>query len=492
MEKSIIIIGAGISGLSAGCYARMNGFKTTIFEMNDNPGGQCVAWKRKDFIFDPCIHWLLGTTPENSFYRIWEELGAIKDKKIFYFDEFCRIKTAEGKELIFYSNINKFMYQLKEFAPEDGELIDEITGAVNRFGEIEFPVDKNITSLISSLVKLIPCMKYFFKYSKITVQDFAKKFKNPFLRKYFLVPFDMPDFSLIAMLFTLAWFNKKKVGYPVGGSMDFSRAIEKRFKDLGGEILYNKKVERIRIINDKASGIKLEDGSKYSADYVISACDGKTTIYKMLNGEFTSKKIDSYYKNFKLFPPILFISLGLKRDLKETPHTILFELDKPLKIADKDINFLWCRHTAYDPLAAPFGKSVLSIFIETDYDYWKKLRINEEDYKFEKQKVVTLVIDALNNFYPDIISDVEIYDMATPVTFEQRTGVWRGSYEGWLPTPQTLFTNMEKTLPGLDNFYLIGQWTTPGGGLPTAAKDGRDVIYNICKKEKIKFVTSII
>ncbi|MCX7699060.1 MAG: NAD(P)/FAD-dependent oxidoreductase, partial [Candidatus Goldbacteria bacterium] len=72
MEKSIIIIGAGVAGLSAGCYARMNGFKTTIFEMNDRAGGQCVSWKRKDFIFDPCIHWLLGTSPESYFYRIWD------------------------------------------------------------------------------------------------------------------------------------------------------------------------------------------------------------------------------------------------------------------------------------------------------------------------------------------------------------------------------------------------------------------------------------
>jgi protoporphyrinogen oxidase len=52
MEKSMIIVGAGIAGISAGCYARMNGYKTTILEMHSIPGGLCTAWKRKGFTFD--------------------------------------------------------------------------------------------------------------------------------------------------------------------------------------------------------------------------------------------------------------------------------------------------------------------------------------------------------------------------------------------------------------------------------------------------------
>ena len=60
-QKSIIIIGAGIAGLSAGCYAQMNGFRTKIFELHDLPGGLCTAWERKGYIFDGCIHYLFGS-----------------------------------------------------------------------------------------------------------------------------------------------------------------------------------------------------------------------------------------------------------------------------------------------------------------------------------------------------------------------------------------------------------------------------------------------
>ena len=75
MCKSVIIIGAGIAGLSAGCYLQMNGYRTQIFELHDKPGGLCASWKRNGYTIDGCIHWLLGARPGIDFYRFWEELG---------------------------------------------------------------------------------------------------------------------------------------------------------------------------------------------------------------------------------------------------------------------------------------------------------------------------------------------------------------------------------------------------------------------------------
>jgi phytoene dehydrogenase-like protein len=61
MEESIIIVGAGMAGLSTGCYAQMNGYKTTIFEMHNIPGGLCTAWKRKGYKFDISMHMVTGS-----------------------------------------------------------------------------------------------------------------------------------------------------------------------------------------------------------------------------------------------------------------------------------------------------------------------------------------------------------------------------------------------------------------------------------------------
>jgi phytoene dehydrogenase-like protein len=61
LAKSIIIIGAGIAGLSTGCYVKFNGYDAVIFELHNKPGGVCTSWQRKEFVFDYCIHNLPGT-----------------------------------------------------------------------------------------------------------------------------------------------------------------------------------------------------------------------------------------------------------------------------------------------------------------------------------------------------------------------------------------------------------------------------------------------
>ncbi len=91
LEKSIIIIGAGIAGLSAGCYGQMNGYRTQIFEMdNARPGGLCTSWKRKGYTIDGCMHFLLGSNPGTGFYRIWEELGAVQGRRMVNQEEYIR------------------------------------------------------------------------------------------------------------------------------------------------------------------------------------------------------------------------------------------------------------------------------------------------------------------------------------------------------------------------------------------------------------------
>ncbi|HPI17384.1 MAG TPA: NAD(P)/FAD-dependent oxidoreductase [Mesotoga sp.] len=75
----LIVIGAGIAGLSAGIYGRLNGFDTEIYEMHTQPGGECTGWKRNGYYFDGCIHWLLGTKRGSSLNKVWREVGALDD-----------------------------------------------------------------------------------------------------------------------------------------------------------------------------------------------------------------------------------------------------------------------------------------------------------------------------------------------------------------------------------------------------------------------------
>jgi phytoene dehydrogenase-like protein len=85
---------------------------------------------------------------------------------------------------------------------------------------------------------------------------------------------------------------------------------------------------------------------------------------------------------------------------------------------------------------------------------------------------------------------VEQADLATPATYEHWTGNWQGSYQGWLPTPRILGRRLPYTLPGLENFYMAGQWVETGGGLPPSALSGRYVTQLICARDSKVFTAT--
>jgi phytoene dehydrogenase-like protein len=498
-DQSIIIIGAGIAGLSAGCYGRMNGYRTRIFEMDTKPGGVCTAWKRKGYTIDTCIHWLVGSRPGTIFHRFWEELGAVQGRRMIDHEEFMRVEGKGNKVFIVYTDIDRLEQHMKELAPEDKDVIEEIIKGVRTCTRIEMPVEKapelyGIMDGIKMMFKIFPYFKFMRKWGRVSIQEFAKRFKNPFLREAFPIPFNLPGFPMITVLMTLAWLHQKTAGYPVGGSLEFARSIERRYLDLGGEICYKSPVTKILVENNRAVGVRLADGSENRSDFVISAADGHTTLFDMLDGKYINNKIQGYYDQLPIFFPLICVGLGVARSFNELPHSVSginYPLHEPVTIDGKEWKRLTVQIFNFDPSLAPEGKTALRVLIDSDYERWKKLKQDPERYKGEKEKIADSVISLLDERFPGLAAQVEMRDVATPMTWERYTGNWRGSFEGWLITTKTFGMRMNKTLPGLENFYMAGQWVEPGGGLPTAAWSGRNVIQMICKKDKKPFVTGI-
>ena len=137
-NKSIIIIGAGIGGLSAGCYAQMNGFSSQIFEMHTLPGGQCTAWKRGDFTFDGCIHHLAGCKPGALLYGMWKELGALPTRKIIFPEDMCQVEDETGKRFNVYIDLERLQQHMQELATEDTQAINSYINACKSFENLDF------------------------------------------------------------------------------------------------------------------------------------------------------------------------------------------------------------------------------------------------------------------------------------------------------------------------------------------------------------------
>ncbi len=501
-DSSVIIIGAGFAGLSAGIYAQMNGYRTQIFEMHNLPGGLCTAWKRKGYTIDGCIHWLVGSSPKSGMYRYWEEVGIAQGREFIDFEEYMRYESADGRTLVLYTDVNRLEKHLVEFSPQDREPIQEFVRGIRMCLDFEQPSDadplfKRLQKGLKMGLVLLTKGLEMRKWMKTTAIEFAKRFKDPVLREA-LQEMWIPEFSMFFMLFTFAYLHNRNAGYPIGGSLPMSLALAKRYTNLGGVIHYNSRVEKILVENDTAVGVRLADGSEHHAGRVISAADGYTTIFHMLEGKYADEKTLQPYEEWPIFPSLLYVGVGVNRSFPDEPKTVSgtsFPLPEPVEIGDAVRDRISIHIFHQDPTLAPPGKTSLVVMMPSRYEYWKELAKNQAAYLEKKDQVARTVVEILDQRFPVISQQVEMVDVATPLTFERYTGNWKGSFEGWLITPKNSFTLMKpmsQDLPGLKNFFMCGQWVQPGGGLPTGVMSGRRLVRALCKLDKKKFQATVV
>ena len=133
MEKKVIIIGGGISGLTAGIYARLQCFDVDLYESHSVPGGMCTGWKRKGYNIDGCIYWMMGTNKESGLYKIWEQCGALSDDtEIINHDILVSYKDNE-KIYHLYRDTDRMEAELLHIAPEDKEEIEQLMEYIRRW-----------------------------------------------------------------------------------------------------------------------------------------------------------------------------------------------------------------------------------------------------------------------------------------------------------------------------------------------------------------------
>lgn len=500
MPKKVIIIGAGISGLSVGCYLQMNGFATEIFEKHNLPGGVCTAWKRGGYTFDGCIHWLMGSGPSSNMHQMWRELHAVQGRRFVEWDEYARVRMESGETLTVYSDPRKLRDEMLRIAPEDGKLVGQLCRAIERFSTADMPVTIEKMSLFEQLRSMLPYLSaglVMAQWSSMSLQAFCARLRSRALAEALELLYgneeEMSDFPMIGMIMMLAFMHKKSNGYPIGGSLGFARAIEGRYLELGGTIHYNTGVDRIIVESDRAVGVCCGQ-DEHRADEVISCADGHATIFDMLGGKYMSPRQRTAYETYRVFSSLIYVCIGIGKDLRDKPSMSSFPLKKEIRLEEGALSLhsMAVRLFNFDPTMAPEGKTAATVMIGSrNLSYWGALREGDPaKYREEKKRIGELVVDALDAELGSIKDFVEVVDVATPATWHRYTGNWQGSYEGFLPTRETMMKNLGSTLPGLANFSMHGQWVAPGGGLPPAGMNGRALAKTLCKKYGKRFTAS--
>lgn len=503
----INIMGAGVAGLSAGCYLQMNGFETTIFERHSTFGGLCTSWQRNGYTFESGFQWLLGSGESNPFYLLWSELIDMNAIRFVNHEVRMEIEVKDQTDLFgdkvfhLYTNLDRLEKYMCSIAPEDEAVIGKFIRTMRRIQSFEIPpMIREVPQLLPwyrkvNYIKHLPLLLFLNQIKKETNFTFAEKLRNPFLKEAFRLLFDGEEQPLLIVTMPLAFSDLNGTGYPIGGSAGFVGSIERRYLDLGGKIRYQSEVAKIEVTNKRASGLLLSSGESIPSDITISAADWNFTLFSALEGKYTDANILQLHRQEKLkvYYSVFMVSLGVAAKFTDYPHFQRFPMTHTLVSPDGTRYDRMEMHiNNYDPTHAPEGKTVISFsFYTLNADYWIKLRNADfSQYNIEKQNFAEQIIEQADARLGGLKDKIEVTDIATPATFQRYTNNWKGSVQGWLPGKNIIAQSPVKTeLPGLIDFYFIGQWTIPGGGLPVAIKSARDVVKTICKKTDITFST---
>jgi phytoene dehydrogenase-like protein len=262
---------------------------------------------------------------------------------------------------------------------------------------------------------------------------------------------------------------------------------------LGGIVHYDAQVEKILTDKGRAIGVRLYNDQIHKADRIISAADGKGTIFDMLDGQFTNRRIRRMYSGRLPTHQMCQVSLGISRDLSDQHHWVTHLLDEPFLLAGEERMEIGIKHYCFDPSVSPEGKSVVELIVRTNYAYWQRI-YGRRLYDSEQTQVSDIIISYLEKRYPGISKDIEFVDEATPLSYERYTGNWMGATTGWLLTKATtpmMILGVPKTLPGLMHFYMAGHWVEPGGTVTLAAASGKNVIQIICAEDQREFIATL-
>jgi phytoene dehydrogenase-like protein len=503
MGKTVLIIGAGIAGLSAASYLQRNGFDTEIFELHDKAGGLCTAWKRDGFTFDGCIHWLMGSGRTSNLHEIWRELGA-GELDYVEWESYTTIRLSDGDSFTVYTDPDRLEKEMLRLAPGDRRAARALSRNVARMKQLDLPAafDKMSARQVLALLARLPSALLLLPWLRRSVGDLVAMMEGEKLREAFrrLLGDAIDSFPALALFMMLGFMAKRSSGYPIGGSLAFAQAIERKYLDLGGRLRYRSRVDEILVEGGRAVGLRGVWGEA-RGDYVVSAADGHDTLARLLGGRFRHPQLDAAFAaaergagtdgGLRRYPSLLYVGLGLGRDWSNLPHMQAFTLDEPICLEGGALKLrsLSLRLFHFDPTSAPKGKTAATVMVETANDaYWSELRDRDPvAYREEKAEAARRILAALETFVPGLSASVETIDVATPCSFIRYTNNWHGSYEGWLPTGGSLGKRMARTLPGLDGFYLIGQWLSPGGGLPPCGIGGRALAKKLCRLEGRRF-----
>lgn len=472
-NKKIIIIGAGISGLTAGINLLKKGYKVEIYEKNTVAGGCCSGWERNSYYIDNCMHWLTGTNQHTKLFKKWKVIGALSENSNLYQEEYFYKTHLGNKSVSLYYDLEKTRKEMYELAINNSRIIDkkEIDAFINVIKQV-----KNLSLNTKIYKKIKGYINPLIKYKKLSLNELSNKFKTPILKKLFTDYFPK-EYSSLAIIYSYAAFCSGNGKIYLEGSQKFSQNILNNYLSLGGKIYYNENIIKINASDKKAYSITTDKNKTFYGDIFISTCSFNYTYNNLLNEKLpqTYQNKVSNKKDYPIFSSFqgAFIIKSKKKIIKDTE---IIEIPKT-KIGTNYYERIILKEYSYlNKEKEGILYEIMTMQTENDYDYWEKLP--KEIYNKEKESIVLEIINHLSNKYPEVKGLIEYLDSWTPLTYNKYYNLYKGSYMAFAFTKHSSIRKLPFETP-FKNVYTCTIWQDYTGGLPMALKLGYKVASKI-------------
>lgn len=474
-EYDVVVIGAGMGGLTCGASLAKAGMKVLVCEQHSVPGGYCTSFKRKGFTFETSIHWLNQCAEGGLIYQTLEELGIQDQIEFIQLDPVRRI-IGKDYDLTVFLDTQRLEDDLKRMFPAEAE------------GIHQFITD------CTTLAKSPEVMTQYLGKSSQQVFDYL--FQDSKLKSILCSIATFPQWSVLPLMFSIGWFSEKDYYFPKrGGAQALAHLFGSTFQGYGGDLALKTMVKKIWIENGKASGVELQSGERIKSKYVVSNADARLTFLKLVGRELLDEEFIKDLLETEICPPVFLVSLGVDMDLgKMGFNGAMITYNPSAELADLSTadpsrcGITIIIYSLRDPSLAPPGKHTVSIGAMLPYEYMGNWGVDKQgrrgrEYKKLKEQVADRLIASAENVIPGLSQHIVCKDIATPLTYERYTLNTRGAIMGWDLTPQNFMKMRPQDTP-IKNLYQAGHWVFPGGGIPAVIPSGRLAAELILKESQ--------
>ena len=492
-DPDVIIIGAGVAGLTCGCLLAKRGLGVLIFEKNRKVGGCCTSFEKGGFSFDLSVQ-SIGECQAGG--RVWALLNELNllDQIRFVPLEPAREYHFPNVKVLQSSRLETHIDNLSRHFPEERRGIEEVYDILKKVFE-EFsriPVSFTLSDL-TVFSKTYPLLSQY--RDKVYGALLEEKISNPFLKtllsirsSYALLPRD--EISVVGMAGIEMSYFLYGVSAIHGKVEELPLKMGEAFRALGGEIVSGQEAHRILIREKRAAGIRLKNGQEWTARAVVSNIDAVSTFSNLIEQNGLPDRFRARLAGLRPSLSYFILYLGIEGGLDElsTSNNEVFSSDRFQEEYEaiygnripEEAAFYLLAPSMVNPSHAPEGKSTLCLSYKVPY------HLSPDWNQGIKDQLSRRLISKASALIPDLEKRVVVKAETTPKTIEQWTGNRWGAAYGWAQTPlQSGIYRLSRTTP-IPDLFLTGHWTSPGGGISGAVASGRltaDVILRKFERE---------